>query len=95
LWAALTSTDALKKYWGNIRSERAVGSTVEEISDSGQLLWQGELRLTVQADGDLQCVRRPVKTPAEQVAQETATDNGPVPVCLEMECISFGAFLRG
>ena len=44
LWAVLTSADALKEYWGNIRSEWTVGARVEETSDSGQLLWQGEVR---------------------------------------------------
>jgi len=54
-----------------------------------------EIRLAVLAGKDLQCVRRPVKTCAEQVAQETATDDGALPVCLEMERVGFGAFLGG
>ena len=41
LWAALTNPDALRAYWGDIRSEWTTGSRVEEVSEEGELLWEG------------------------------------------------------
>jgi len=43
LWKALTSPEALMKTWGRIESEWTVGSRVSEVSDSGKLLWGGEV----------------------------------------------------
>src|SRR5450631_4916313 len=54
-----------------------------------------ELRLAVWAEEDLQCVRRSFKRCAEQMAKETATDDGAMPVFLEMERVGFGSFLGG
>jgi len=43
LWAALTNPDALREYWGGIRSEWTIGSRVEEVSEEGELLWEGNV----------------------------------------------------
>jgi uncharacterized protein YndB with AHSA1/START domain len=43
LWEALTSPEALNKNWGKIESSWTVGSRVTEVSDSGKLLWNGEV----------------------------------------------------
>jgi len=43
VWQALTSDQALQLNWGLIHSEWTPGARVEEVSDSGKLLWQGEI----------------------------------------------------
>jgi uncharacterized protein YndB with AHSA1/START domain len=43
LWEALTSPEALMKNWGKIESQWRVASRVTEVSDSGKLLWEGEV----------------------------------------------------
>lgn len=43
LWQALTSPDALKQNWGQIKSPWSVGSAVTEVDSSGKLLWKGEV----------------------------------------------------
>jgi uncharacterized protein YndB with AHSA1/START domain len=43
VWQALTGAEALQQNWGIIRSKWTPGARVEEVSDSGKLLWQGEI----------------------------------------------------
>jgi len=43
VWQALTGAKALQQNWGVIHSKWTPGARVEEVSDSGKLLWQGEV----------------------------------------------------
>jgi len=43
VWQALTGAEALRQTWGLIHSKWTPGARVEEVSDSGKLLWQGEV----------------------------------------------------
>jgi uncharacterized protein YndB with AHSA1/START domain len=43
VWQALTGAEALRQTWGLIQSHWTPGARVEEVSDSGRLLWQGEV----------------------------------------------------
>ena len=43
VWQALTGDEALRQNWGLIHSKWTPGARVEEVSDSGKLLWQGEV----------------------------------------------------
>ena len=44
LWEALTSPEVLETNWGRIESLWTEGSKVTEVDDSGNLLWQGNVR---------------------------------------------------
>ena len=43
VWQALTGAEALRQNWGLIHSKWTPGARVEEVSDSGKVLWQGEV----------------------------------------------------
>jgi uncharacterized protein YndB with AHSA1/START domain len=43
VWQALTGAVALQQNWGRIHSNWTPGARVEEVSDSGKVLWQGEV----------------------------------------------------
>jgi uncharacterized protein YndB with AHSA1/START domain len=44
VWAALTDAAALKACWGIIRSRWSVGAPVAEVSSTGTVLWEGQVR---------------------------------------------------
>jgi uncharacterized protein YndB with AHSA1/START domain len=44
VWEALTDPESLRQNWGRIESPWTVGSKVTEVSPSGDLLWQGDVR---------------------------------------------------
>jgi uncharacterized protein YndB with AHSA1/START domain len=44
LWDALTGPEALKQCWGIIHSDWSPGAKVAEVSETGKVLWQGEVR---------------------------------------------------
>jgi uncharacterized protein YndB with AHSA1/START domain len=63
LWDTLTNPEALKKNWGIIESQWTVGSAVSEVSETGRVLWKGDvleserprlLSFTFQVIGDVE-----------------------------------------
>lgn len=44
LWTVLTDEEALKACWGIIRSVWSAGAPVKEVSSTGTVLWQGQVR---------------------------------------------------